>query len=137
MVFSPYIVIEQSRIFWNVVDVCGTIVTKNLFTLVDSSQRVIFCYCWSWPESLSMRWVLLNDFSCCCIYPYKFSVWCANCSPNKKVWSVSFVEWIENALWGTLFWGVHLSGPNYKIRTSKGTNQNSPFHRGPAQPYNN
>lgn len=30
---------------------------------------------------------------------------------------------------------VHLSGPCCKIRTAHGTNQNSPFHPGPVQPY--
>ena len=30
---------------------------------------------------------------------------------------------------------VHLSGP-YKIRTAQETNQNSPFHPEPVQPYN-
>ena len=33
-------------------------------------------------------------------------------------------------------WAVHLSGPDSKIRTAQGTNQNAPFHLGPVQPYN-
>ena len=32
--------------------------------------------------------------------------------------------------------GRGLSGPYFKTHTAEGTNQNSPFHQGPVQPYN-
>ena len=53
---------------------------------------------------------------------------------NKKLFSP--VQCIEKAISESNLWVVHLSGPYRKIRTTTGTNQNSPFYRGPIQPYN-
>jgi len=43
----------------------------------------------------------------------------------------SFVQCFGKAICRNCSWAVHLSGPYYKIPTAQGTNQNSPFRRGP------
>ena len=59
-------------------------------------------------------------------------------STEEKI--VYFVWWIKNAICRNQIIrerSTDYNGPYSKIRTAQKTNKNSPFHKGPVQPYNN
>ena len=65
------------------------------------------------------------------------------CPPNMKVkWFVLtkklfiLCDELKTQFAEFSSWTVHLSGPYCKIWNAQETNQNSPFHSGPIQPYN-